>query len=127
MLKILTVSQLNTYLRELNPHYIRSVTPPRTPSVVRLPTGLGALVEARYAELPENDRVHYVEHVDDVLALWAKAKDSVDHPAHVGGYLSVVLVYRLLPHKLKAKARFGLLLNVLTVLFALVLWYVRTP
>ncbi len=51
------------YLRELNPHYIRSVTPPRTPSVVRLPTGAGALVEARYAELPENDRVHYVEHV----------------------------------------------------------------
>ena len=71
--------------------------------------------------------VGWIAMAGDVLALWAKAKDSVDHPAHVGGYLSVVLVYRLLPHKLKAKARFGLLLNVLTVLFALVLWYVRTP
>ncbi len=59
----------------------------------------------------------------DLLALWMKSSDSVDHPAHLGGYLSVVLVYRLLPSKLKAKARFGLLLNVLTILFALGMWY----
>jgi membrane-bound lytic murein transglycosylase D len=50
-------------LRELNPHFIRSVTPPRVRSVVRLPPGTGALAEARYAELSEKDRVHYVEHV----------------------------------------------------------------
>ena len=71
--------------------------------------------------------VGWIAMAGDVLALWAKAKDSVDHPAHLGGYLSVVLVYQLLPHKLKAKARFGLLLNVLTVLFALLLWYLRAP
>jgi len=59
----------------------------------------------------------------DLLALWMKSSDSVDHPAHLGGYLSVVLVYRLLPSKLKAKARFGLLLNVLTILFAIGMWY----
>lgn len=59
----------------------------------------------------------------DLPALWDKSKDAVDHPAHLGGYLSVVLVYRLLPIKLKAQARFGLLLNVLTILFAIVLWY----
>jgi len=59
----------------------------------------------------------------DLLALWDKSKDAVDHPAHLGGYLSVVLVYRLLPIKLQAQARFGLLLNVLTILFAIVLWY----
>lgn len=71
--------------------------------------------------------VGWIAMAGDVLALWAKTKDSVDHPAHLGGYLSVVLVYRLLPHKLKVQARFGLLLNILTVLFALLLWYLRTP
>jgi membrane associated rhomboid family serine protease len=61
----------------------------------------------------------------DLLALWSKSNDSVDHPAHLGGYLSVALVYRVLPSKLKAKARFGLLLNVLTILFAMGLWYLN--
>lgn len=61
----------------------------------------------------------------DLLAVWDKSSDAVDHPAHLGGYLSVVLIYRLLPGKLKAQARFGLLLNVLTILFALGLWYLH--
>ncbi len=61
----------------------------------------------------------------DLLAVWDKSRDAVDHPAHLGGYLSVVLIYRLLPGTLQAKARFGLLLNVLTILFALCLWYLQ--
>ena len=61
----------------------------------------------------------------DLLALWQSARDSVDHPAHLGGYLSVALMYRVLPGKLKAQVRFGLLLNVLTILFAMLLWYLH--
>lgn len=61
----------------------------------------------------------------DLLALWQSARDSVDRPAHLGGYLSVALMYRVLPGKLKAKVRFGLLLNVLTILFAMLLWYLH--
>lgn len=50
-------------LRELNPHFLRSVTPPRQASVVRLPVGTGEVATLRFADLPASDRVHYVEHV----------------------------------------------------------------
>ncbi len=49
-------------LRELNPHYIRLVTPPRKEAVVRVPVGTGDLVTARYAALDPKDRVSFVEH-----------------------------------------------------------------
>lgn len=52
-----------TSLRELNPQYIRLVTPPRQTSVVRLPVGLGAVTSARYAAMPVKSRINYVEHV----------------------------------------------------------------
>lgn len=48
---------------ELNPHYIRGVTPPGKPSIVRVPRGTGTVVAQRYAELPPNERVNFVEHV----------------------------------------------------------------
>lgn len=51
-----------TALRELNPQYIRLVTPPRRESVVRLPLGSGDRVAERYASLPDKGRVSYVEH-----------------------------------------------------------------
>ncbi|MEO8633892.1 MAG: LysM peptidoglycan-binding domain-containing protein [Gemmatimonadales bacterium] len=51
------------FMRELNPQYLRLVTPPRTAAVVRLPEGTGALVTARYEALAEKDRVNLVEHV----------------------------------------------------------------
>ena len=50
-------------IRELNPHYLRSVTPPRTASVVRLPTGTMARVNEAYAALPVSSRVAFREHI----------------------------------------------------------------
>lgn len=49
-------------LRDLNPQYIRLVTPPRREAVVRLPTGRGAQVAERFAGLPSKGRVSYVDH-----------------------------------------------------------------
>ena len=50
-------------LRELNPQYLRLVTPPRSTMVVRLPIGTGPMVAERYAELSPKARVHYLTHV----------------------------------------------------------------
>jgi membrane-bound lytic murein transglycosylase D len=50
-------------LRELNPQYLRLVTPPRSTMVIRLPVGSGPLVAERYAELNPKARVHYLTHV----------------------------------------------------------------
>jgi membrane-bound lytic murein transglycosylase D len=49
-------------VRELNPHLVRLVTPPRQEVVVRLPAGTGDLVTARYAALEPRERVSFVEH-----------------------------------------------------------------
>jgi membrane-bound lytic murein transglycosylase D len=50
-------------LRELNPQFLRLITPPGSRAVVRLPVGLGTTTTARYAELPANRRVTFREHV----------------------------------------------------------------
>jgi len=50
-------------ITELNPHYVRGVTPPRKASVVRVPRGSGTTVAQLYAELPFSERVNFVEHV----------------------------------------------------------------
>ncbi len=50
-------------LVELNPHYIRRITPPRRPSIVRVPRGSGPSVAQRYSELPAAQRVTFLEHV----------------------------------------------------------------
>lgn len=50
-------------LMELNPQYVRGATPPRETAIVRVPRGTGTLVSRRYAELPANRRVNFVEHV----------------------------------------------------------------
>jgi membrane-bound lytic murein transglycosylase D len=49
-------------LRDLNPQYVRLVTPPRRDAVVRLPLGSGSKVAERFASLPDKGRVSYVEH-----------------------------------------------------------------
>jgi membrane-bound lytic murein transglycosylase D len=49
-------------VRDLNPHLVRLVTPPRQAVTVRLPAGTGDLVTARYAALEPGDRVSFVEH-----------------------------------------------------------------
>jgi membrane-bound lytic murein transglycosylase D len=50
-------------MRELNPQYIRLVTPPRREAMVRVPAGSGELVTARYAALEPKQRVSFVEHI----------------------------------------------------------------
>jgi membrane-bound lytic murein transglycosylase D len=50
-------------LQDLNPQYLRLVTPPRATMVIRLPEGTGAQVAARYAKLSPKARVHYLSFV----------------------------------------------------------------
>ena len=47
---------------ELNPQFVRGITPPGRAVVVRVPRGTGAQVAERYAELPINERVTFVDH-----------------------------------------------------------------
>ncbi len=49
-------------MRELNPQFVRLVTPPRQSAIVRLPAGTGELVTSRYAALESKDRVSFVDH-----------------------------------------------------------------
>ncbi len=50
-------------IRELNPQYIRMVTPPGKTAVVRVPVGVGERTAAGYAELPASQRISYQTHV----------------------------------------------------------------
>ncbi len=47
---------------ELNPQYYRGLTPPGQKAIVRIPRGSGNLVAQRYAELPADDRVNFLQH-----------------------------------------------------------------
>ena len=47
---------------ELNPQFVRGITPPGRDVVVRVPRGTGARVAERYADLPINERVTFVDH-----------------------------------------------------------------
>jgi len=49
-------------IRELNPQFLRSMTPPKTKSVVRVPAGTGPMVAGSYATLPASQRITFVEH-----------------------------------------------------------------
>jgi len=50
-------------IRELNPQYIRLVTPPGTRAVVRVPEGVGERTATAYAALPASQRISYQTHV----------------------------------------------------------------
>jgi peptidoglycan lytic transglycosylase D len=50
-------------IRELNPQYLRFATPPRSTSIIRLPSGTGSKVAAGYAKLSPKARVHFMTHV----------------------------------------------------------------
>lgn len=47
---------------ELNPQFIRGVTPPGRTAIVRVPRGTGAEVARRWAALPASERVSFLEH-----------------------------------------------------------------
>ncbi|HUC39557.1 MAG TPA: LysM peptidoglycan-binding domain-containing protein [Gemmatimonadales bacterium] len=49
-------------LLELNPQYVRGITPPGRGVVVRVPRGRGARVAERYADLPITERITFVDH-----------------------------------------------------------------
>ena len=50
-------------IRDLNPQYLRFATPPRSSSVIRLPSGTGEMVSAGYAKLRPSARVRFMTHV----------------------------------------------------------------
>jgi membrane-bound lytic murein transglycosylase D len=50
-------------IRELNPQYLRFATPPRSTSVIRLPSGTESMVADGYAKLSPKARVHFMSHV----------------------------------------------------------------
>lgn len=47
---------------ELNPHFVRGITPPGKSVTVRVPRGRGEVVAQRYAALPVNERVTFIDH-----------------------------------------------------------------
>jgi len=49
-------------LLELNPQFVRGITPPGREVVVRVPRGRGAAVAERYADLPVTERITFVDH-----------------------------------------------------------------
>jgi len=49
-------------LLELNPQFVRGVTPPGRSVVVRVPRGHGTVVAERYDSLPVTDRITFVDH-----------------------------------------------------------------
>ena len=64
----------------------------------------------------------------DFLAMWrgssaASHISPIDHPAHLGGYLSVLLAYSLLSRRTQLRARAGLWINILTLLLMAVAWW----
>ena len=50
-------------IRELNPQFLRLVTPPRTRSVVLVPRGRGMETQVAFDALPESERVTFREHL----------------------------------------------------------------
>lgn len=49
-------------LLELNPRFVRGITPPGREVTVRVPRGRGALAAARYDTLPATERVTFLDH-----------------------------------------------------------------
>jgi len=49
-------------VRLLNPHLVLGLTPAGTTTVVRVPRGSGTSFEARFASIPEGDRVTFTHH-----------------------------------------------------------------
>jgi membrane-bound lytic murein transglycosylase D len=47
---------------ELNPQFVRGITPPGRNVVVRVPRGRGTLVAERFDSLPVNERITFVDH-----------------------------------------------------------------
>ncbi|MDZ7779243.1 MAG: transglycosylase SLT domain-containing protein [Gemmatimonadota bacterium] len=49
-------------IERLNPHIVRGLTPPQATVRLRVPAGTGARFRARFAEIPPEERVTFLEH-----------------------------------------------------------------
>ena len=56
------MSEMRDALLELNPQFVRGITPPGRVVTVRVPRGKGTLLAARYDTLPITDRITFVDH-----------------------------------------------------------------
>jgi membrane-bound lytic murein transglycosylase D len=61
-------------IRDLNPHLLRGMTPPRTSYLVRIPPGSGATFDSLFAEIPKAARV-------GIRTVESKKGDTVDRLA----------------------------------------------
>jgi membrane-bound lytic murein transglycosylase D len=99
-------------LLELNPQFVRGITPPGREVIVRVPRGEGASVAERYAELPINERVTFVDHYVTagqtlsgvaqrynvtVMMLQAANPHLRAHALHVGQRIIVPMSGRVVP------------------------------
>jgi membrane-bound lytic murein transglycosylase D len=72
-------------LRELNPHILRGMTPPRTSFQVRIPTGSAAGFDSAFAALPKTERVAS-------KTIESKKGNTVDGLAEKNGISSAALI-----------------------------------
>ena len=49
-------------IQRLNPHFVRGMTPPGRDIALRVPQGQGSTFARKYAEIPPDERVTFVEH-----------------------------------------------------------------
>lgn len=99
-------------LLELNPQFVRGITPPGRSVVVRVPRGMGAQVAERYADLPVTERItfvdHYVTYGQTLSSIAQRYKVTVtmlqaanprlkSHALHVGQRVIVPMSGRIVP------------------------------
>lgn len=63
-------------------------------------------------------------HAPRLLSGSGAASAAIDHPAHLGGYLSACLFYFLLKPRQKERARTGLYINIVSAALAFTVWNV---
>lgn len=98
-------------IRDLNPHFIRGVTPPDEVSEVRIPVGAGPTFAAAFAALPEGDRVGWrVERIGKLRSAQSIA-DEAGIPIR-----SLRWVNPKLSYDRRGRIRAGTLLRIPTVL-----------
>ena len=60
----------------------------------------------------------------DLSGLTSGRRDGIDHFAHLGGYLSVLFLWFLLPPKQTRRLHAGLIINLATAVCAALIWFV---
>lgn len=84
---------------ELNPQFVRGITPPGRAVVVRVPRGKGAQVAERYADLPVTERITFVDH----YVTYGQTLSSIAERYHV----TVTMLQAANPHLRSHALRVG--------------------